>query len=283
MKPRIYVIVGPTASGKSAYAVELARKLNGEVISADSRQVYRGLDIGSGKITNTEMRGVPHHMLDVVDPKRVFTAHDYAQMAHPILADIIARGKAPIICGGTGFYIDALLGRTSLPDVPPDSKLRARLAKKSPAQLFAMLEKKDERRAASIDRHNSVRLIRALEIVAALGSVPPMSRFHLDTPVEWIGIERSDDELRTRIHARLVQRMKTGMLAEVRRLHERGLSYKRMEELGLEYRYLARYLRGTLSKKAMLTELEHEIWQYAKRQRTYWRKNSDAVWNKLTE
>ena len=277
-RARIYVVVGPTASGKSAYAVELARKVGGEVISADSRQVYRGLDIGSGKITKKEMRGVPHHMLDVASPKKVFTAHDFLSHARPILQDIIARGKVPIICGGTGFYIDALLGRVTLPDVPPDDKLRARLRTRSAAQLFALLSKKDPRRASEIDRHNPVRLIRALEIAHALGASPPMSRFHLDMDVEWIGLKPTDDVRKKKIHTRLLSRMKTGMIAEAKRLHARGLSYKRMEELGLEYRYLARYLRGTIAKDAMLAGLETEIRQYAKRQMTYWRRNPAIRW-----
>jgi tRNA dimethylallyltransferase len=287
MLPRIYVIVGPTASGKSAYAVELGKKIGGEVISADSRQVYRGLDIGSGKITKKEMRGVPHYMLDVVDPRRTFTAHDYARMARPILEDIQARKKVPIICGGTGFYIDTLLGRITLPDVPPNSNLRARLAKKSVPELFALLQEKDPRRAATIDPENPVRLIRALEIADALGAVPQtelsVSGHESEGGVRWIGILRSEAELRERIHARLLTRMKSGMVAEAKRLHERGLSYKRMEELGLEYRYLSRYLRGTMTKEAMLAELERAIFLYARRQMTYWRRNTAVVWKKLTD
>lgn len=253
------------------------------MISADSRQVYRGLDIGSGKITKREMSGIPHHMLDVADPRKAFTAHDFARMARPVLEDIIARGKTPIICGGTGFYIDALLGRASLPDVPPDPKLRARLAKKPVPALFAMLKRKDPRRAASIDPHNPVRLIRALEIVQAIGEVPSVDARQMSYDTEWIGIARDEDTLRRRIRSRLLARMKAGMVAEAKRLHARGLSYKRMEELGLEYRYLARYLRGALTRKAMLTELENEIWHYAKRQMTYWRRNHAVAWKKLTE
>ena len=282
---KIIVVVGPTASGKSTYAVDLARRLGGEVISADSRQVYRGLDIGSGKITKREMRGVPHHMLDVVDPKKTFTAHDYVRLAKPILDDILARGKTAIICGGTGFYIDALLGRISLPDAPRNEKLRTRLAKKSAPELYRLLARKDPRRAASIDRHNPVRLIRALEIAATLGHVPPSTQAtarHITDYVEWIGIERTQDELRSRIHARLLARMRSGMLAEAKRLHARGLSYRRMEELGLEYRYLARLLRGTVTKAQFLQELEAEILRYAKRQRTYWRRHKLIRWLELT-
>ncbi len=276
-KPRILVIIGPTASGKSALAVELARVLNGEVISADSRQVYRGLDIGSGKITKREMKGVAHHLLDVVHPKKVYTANDFLLDARAAIEDINSRGKIPLICGGTGFYIDALVGRVALPNVPPHPKLRARLAKKSAVELYALLLEKDPRRAKHIDPHNPVRLIRALEIVQTLGAVPTPLR-SLPYRVVWIGITRNDAELRTRIHTRLLQRMKSGMVKEARDLHARGLSYKRMEQLGLEYRYLALFLQKKLTKKDMLEQLEHKIWDYAQRQMRYWKRNTAITW-----
>jgi tRNA dimethylallyltransferase len=267
---KVYVVIGPTASGKSDRAVEIALAENGEVISADSRQVYRGLNIGSGKITRREMRGVPHHMLDVASPKKVFTAHDFAQMARPIVEDILARGKTPIICGGTGFYIDALLGRVTLPNVPANLKLRATLRKKTAPQLFAQLSKLDSRRAREIDRHNPVRLIRAIEIAKALGKVPKNKPKPFPHEIIWVRMQPDKATLHERIHRRLLARMKIGMLAEVKKLHARGLSYKRMEALGLEYRHLARYLQKKVSKKQMLEELENDIVHYAKRQETYW-------------
>ncbi len=273
----IIVIVGPTASGKSALAVKMAKKVGGEVISADSRQVYKGLDIGTGKITKREMRGVRHHLLDVCSPKKVFTAHDFVLLGRAAIADIHARGKVPIVCGGTGFYIDALVGRTTLAETPRSDALRARLYHKTAAQLFALLAKKDSRRAAQMDtpseRNNKARLMRALEIAYQKKSATNASLPHYH--IEWIGIDWPDGILKKRIHSRLLLRMKAGMVAEARRLHERGLSWKRMEELGLEYRYLARYLRGNLSKREMLAQLEREIWQYAKRQRTWWRRNPE--------
>ncbi len=277
-RQRIVVIVGPTASGKSAYAVRLAKKVRGEVISADSRQVYKGLDIGTGKITKKEMSGVPHHLLDVCSPKKVFSAHNYVEMARPILEDILARGKTPIICGGTGFYIDALLDRVTLPNVSPNEKLRSTLRRKSTEQLFRMVRNMDPVRAATIDRHNPVRLIRAIEIATKLGSVPQQQRSHFDHQIEWIGINPSDSVLRKKIHARLLSRMKQGMVAEAKRLHAQGLSYKRMTELGLEYRHLALLLKGEVDRITMLSKLERDIWHYVKRQRTYWRRNPDIRW-----
>jgi tRNA dimethylallyltransferase len=279
-KEKVVVVVGPTASGKSSYAVKLARKIGGEVISADSRQVYTGLDIGTGKITAAEMRGVPHHLLDVVSPKKVFTAQDFVERGRAAIEDIVKRGKTPIICGGTGFYIDALLGRVPLPNVPPDHKLRERLATKSAPQLFAMLQKLDRRRAKNIDRHNPVRLIRAIEIAKKLGKVPVAKPQSLPYAVEWIGLNPGEKKLRANIHKRLHARMKAGMVREARKLHNSGLSWKRMQELGLEYRYLALYLQKKISKDAMLTQLENRIYDYSRRQKMYWKRNPDIRWRK---
>ena len=278
MPPRIIVIVGPTASGKSAYAVKLAKKVGGEVISADSRQVYKGLDIGTGKITKKEMQGIPHHLLDVASPKRVYTVNTFVIDGRKAIADILARGKVPIVCGGSGFYIDALLGRIAVPRVAPNPTLRRTLEKKSTTQLFAMLKKLDPRRARDIDAKNPVRLIRAIEIAHALGHVPRSNPEPLPYAVEWIGIQIPDDTLRARIKKRLHTRMKAGMLSEARRLHRAGLSYKRMHALGLEYRYLALLMQNKLLKSAILSQLENDIWQYAKRQKTYWRRNTEIVW-----
>ncbi len=278
MKQKIIVIVGPTSSGKTAYSIELAKKIGGEVISADSRQVYKGLDIGTGKVTKKEMRGIPHHLLDVSSPKKVFTAHDFVKVGRRAIEDILARGKTPIICGGTGFYIDVLVGRITLPEVPIDIDLRARLEKKSAAELFIELKRLDAVRARNIDRHNPVRLVRAIEIARALGKVPSLPRPSLGMRMEWIGLKPDDEVLKKKIHDRLIARIKSGMIAEARKLHKAGLSYRRMEALGLEYRFLARFLQNNISKKEMLLELEKEIWQYARRQMTYWRKNTEIRW-----
>lgn len=280
-KPKIYVVVGPTASGKSAYAVKLARKVGGEVISADSRQVYRGLDIGTGKITKREMQGVPHHMLDIASPKKVFSAYDFVTMARPLMEKILKEGKSVIVCGGTGFYIDALLGRITLPNVEPNRELRRELEGKTAPQLFAMLKKLDPRRAREIDRHNPVRLVRAIEIAKALGKVPKAKKAKSPLPdyeVLWTGMKIAEITLREKIHARLLFRMKNGMVREARVLHGKGVSWKRMEQLGLEYRYLARFLQGKISKQAMLEELENRIVDYARRQRMYWKRNAEITW-----
>jgi tRNA dimethylallyltransferase len=279
---KVLVIVGPTASGKSALAVELARHFNGEIISADSRQVYRELNIGTGKITKREMRGIPHHLLDVVGPKQTFTAAEFIARGRTAISDIAQRGKLPIICGGTGFYIDALLGTVTLPNVPPNQALRAQLAAQSAAALFAKLRTLDPKRAQTIDPHNPVRLIRAIEIATALGAVPSKPSSELYDTL-WIGIEWRPKKLHQRIHHRLLARMKNGMVAEAKHLHAGGLSYKRMRELGLEYRFLADYLQGQLDKETMLVRLETAIRQYAKRQFTYWKRNRSIHWISATK
>ena len=280
MKPKVLVILGPTSSGKSALAVELAGKFDGEVISADSRQVYRGLNIGTGKISKREMKGVPHHLLDEVSPHRIFTADDFVNRARTAVRDVLKRGKLPIVAGGTGFYIDALVGRITLPDVPPNKELRVRLEKKSAAELYALLKKKDPRRAEAIEPHHKRRLIRALEIAAALGSIPMMEIRSPSFDVLWIGIAPPMKELEKKIAIRLFARIRQGMVAEAKRLHAHGLSYKRMEELGLEYRSLARFLQGIITRDQMTDELNRAIRKYAIRQMRYWKRNKDIRWFK---
>ena len=276
-RQKVIVIVGPTASGKSALAVEIARQFSGEVISADSRQVYKGLDIGTGKITKREMKKIPHYLLDVVHPKKIFTAYDFTRHARRACTNILQNGKVPIICGGTGFYIDVLLGRISLPDVSANMKLRAHLEKKSTSELYRMLKKLDPRRARVTDRHNPVRLVRALEIAKSDHKTTILTT-HTGYESFWIGLQPDAVTLRKKIHLRLLERMRAGMVQEAKRLHVSGLSWKRMEALGLEYRHLALYLQKKISKEAMLRELEARIWHYAKRQITYWKRNKDITW-----
>src|SRR3989344_8420044 len=271
-KPKVLVVCGPTAVGKSDIAVQLAKRFKGEVVSADSRQVYKGLHTVSGKICTREMRGVRHWLLDVANPKRKFSVTQYVTLAKRAIANILSRGKLPIVCGGTGFYIQALVEGIVLPDVQPNAKLRAKLAKKSARELLKMLRKLDPRRAKEIDKNNKRRVIRAIEIAKALGKVP---RVIAEAPYRalYIGITLPKEELHKRITVRLFARMKAGMVREVKRLHRQGISWKRMEELGLEYRYLARYLQGKLTRAETIRQLNTEIWHYAKRQMTWFKRN----------
>jgi tRNA dimethylallyltransferase len=290
-RKKILVVMGPTATGKSDLAVFLAKKFSGEIISADSRQVYTGLDIGTGKVPRDPKakskkfetrsylyRGIPHHLLDVVSPRRVFTVSQYKKLGEKALQDIWQQEKLPIICGGTGFYIQALVDGIVLPETPPNNKLRRTLEKKTAAELFAMLKKLDRRRAKEIDRKNPRRLIRAIEIAQTLGKVPKLTanpKEKFDTLL--IGIDLPDKILKERIKKRLLVRIRQGMIMEAKKLHRNELSWKRMEELGLEYRYLAQYLQGKITREQMIEQLEKQIWQYAKRQRT-WFKRDRRIW-----
>ncbi|MFC1802319.1 tRNA (adenosine(37)-N6)-dimethylallyltransferase MiaA [Patescibacteria group bacterium] len=282
-KNKVLVILGPTSSGKSDLAVDLAKEFDGEVISSDSRQVYKGMDIGTGKITEAEMKGIQHHLLDVVDPKEVFTVSDFKEMSDKVIEDIWYRGKLPIIAGGTGFYIQSVIDSVILPEVPPNERLREDLEKKSVEEVFEILKEKDFRRACEIDLKNKRRLIRAIEIAEHLGEVPLLSRNSNKYEVLQIGIKTDDKILKKKIHDRLLMRVEDGMLEEVERLHIEGVSWERMEDLGLEYRFVSRYLRGELSKEEMLEKLEVEIWHYAKRQKTWFNRDKRIEWVNLIE
>ncbi|OGF64486.1 tRNA (adenosine(37)-N6)-dimethylallyltransferase MiaA [Candidatus Giovannonibacteria bacterium RIFCSPHIGHO2_01_FULL_45_24] len=294
-KRKLIIIVGPNASGKSELGVKLAKKLNGEIISTDSRQVYKGLNVGSGKITKKEMRGVRHHCLSVANPKKVFTALDFKKCAEKAIATIYRSGKTPIIVGGAGFYIDAALGRVKLGGVPPNFKLRKRLSKKSALELLKILKKLDPKRAKTIEQKNPRRLIRAIEIAllkkkcrgvnfAGFASTQPRgplggreeSKINTAALV-WIGIRRPPEELKKRIRARLNKRL-PNIIREVKRLRRGGLSWKRLYDLGLEYRYVSLYLQKKLSKDEMVQKILTESWHYAKRQMTWFKRNKKIRW-----
>jgi len=277
LQGKIIVVVGPTASGKSDLAVLIAQQFGGEVVSADSRQVYRGMDIGTGKVTQNEMRGIPHHLLDVADPRRTYSVARYRRAAEKVINDILKRNKVPVIAGGTAFYIDAVVRGMELPDVKPNTRLRTQLSKKSVEELFETLVKLDPVRAENIDPQNPRRLIRAIEIAIALGKVPPIG----EEPkyiAHKIGINPPQELLHRRIHARLLKRMKRGMRLEVKRLHNIGVSWERLEAFGLEYRRLAEYLQKKITKEAAVELLERDIVQYAKRQMTWWKRDKEIHW-----
>ncbi|MFZ2303256.1 MAG: tRNA (adenosine(37)-N6)-dimethylallyltransferase MiaA [Minisyncoccia bacterium] len=282
-KEKIIAVVGPTASGKSALAVEIAKLVGGEVISSDSRQVYTGLDIGTDKVTKKEMSGVPHHLLNVSNPNQTMSVVQYERLATRAIQDILKRCKVPIVCGGTGFYIDAILTTASFPEVPPNAKLRNELDKLSSEKLFKKLQKLDPTRAKTIDANNPRRLIRAIEIATALGSVPARTEATERYDTLYIGLTLPKEKLGKRIHTRLLSRMKQGMVAEAKQLHKEGLSWKRMESLGLEYRFLAQFLQKKIPKPEMFELLEIAIRQYAKRQMVWFKRNKKIRWHKPME
>ncbi len=275
------VIVGPTASGKSALGVLLAKKLNGEIISADSRQVYKGLNLASGKITVSEMAGIPHHCLDLVSPKTVFSAENYAKCAKKAIKDIYKRGKTPIIAGGTGFYIDIALGRMETAGVAPDWKLRKILEKKTAETLFKILKRLAPARAKTVEHQNKRRLIRAIEIAKTKQvKSKPVSTIYRTNQILWVGVKIKPEELRKKINKRLEKRLKAGMINEIKKLREQGVSWKRLDDLGLEPRWISRYLRGQISKEEMVSKLQTAIWRYSRRQMTWFRRNKNIRWIK---
>lgn len=280
-KPKILVIVGPTASGKSALAVEFALRLNGEIISVDSRQVYRGLDIGSGKVTDVEMKGIPHHLLDIVDPNETYTGANFVQDANKEIFNILNQGKLPIITGGTFFYIELLKGISKSAPVAPNTQLRTELEKFSNDELFKKLQTLDSDRAINIDKHNRHRLIRSLEIIETLGKVPVVQITH--SPYNWltIGIDIEKELLHERIKARLEERLKHGMTEEVEGLLKKGITPERLISFGLEYRYLTEYLLGKVTYEQMSIEILNKSKQFAKRQLTWLKRDETIIWKKF--
>lgn len=269
----LLVIIGATGTGKSAFAVKLAKKLNGEVVSADSRQVYRGLDIGTGKLTKREREGVPHHLLDVTSLRRTYTAKQYGRDALRAIRDIWRRGKLPILCGGTGLYVRAVVDGVVFPEVPPNRKLRARFVQKSTEELFALLKKKDPRRARKIDRHNPRRLIRALEIIAAQGKVPAIREKPINAHVLIVGLRLPTQELERHTRARVRSWLRRGLRKEVARVPQ-----ERIAELGLVYRWGTRLVRKEITRSEFEDGLTRDLMKYAKRQETWFKRDQRILW-----
>lgn len=263
----IICVAGPTASGKSARAIALAKELGGEVISVDSRQIYRGLDIGTEKLSREEMEGVPHHLIDIRDASDTYSAADFARDADALITDIHARGAVPILAGGTHFYFETLI--FGLPDTEgPDPDYRARLETLPLDTLASMLKEKDPRRAETIDLQNGRRLIRALEIVKNHGHVPERGEREARYDVQWKIINPERDVLRERINARLSTAFERGLIEEVERVREE-VGDVRLNELGLEYRIIGEYLRGERDKDSLIPALESKLWHYARHQRAW--------------
>ena len=287
-KPKVIVILGTTATGKSDLAIKIAKKIKGlnqskglvartsqgevlgEIISADSRQVYKGLDIGTGKITQKEMNGIPHHLLDVVNPRKKFTVAEYQKKAIYAIAEIIKNDRVPIICGGTGFYIDAITKGVIFPEVTPNIKLRTILEKKSSKELFELLLKLDKNRARDIknknELNNKVRLVRSIEIAKALGKVPKIKQQEPKYKFIKIGLYLPTSILEKKIEKRVKKMFKDGLLNEIRKLKKSGISQKRLIEFGFEY------------NNPTIESVISQSLKYAKRQITWFKRDSDITW-----
>lgn len=267
--------MGPTASGKSSRAVAEALKRNGEIISVDSRQVYRGLDIGTEKITREEMRGVSHHLIDIRDPGENYSAGEFVADATRLITEIAGRGKLPILAGGTHFYFNALLhGLPTGADANP--ALREELEKLPTEELQAQVAELDPRRAAELDPMNRRRLIRALEIIEAKGEVPARTQSVPAYATEWIVIDPPKEELCARIDARLKSALARGLIDEVRRVRD-AVGDTRLNELGLEYKIVGEFLRNERTEESLLPTLSAKLWQYARRQKAWLRKLHDEA------
>lgn len=269
----LIAVVGPTATGKTAMAVELARRFNGEIVSMDSRQVYRGMDIGTGKDMAEYREGgnpVPVHLVDVVEPGEPYDLCKYLADARRALVDIHRRRRLPILCGGTPLYLAALLDGYALEGSPPDEALRRELEGKPPRELLQILQREaSPELLARTDLSQTRRIIRAIEIARSGNAPPPpppLSNAILLAP------KFTREQVRERIRIRLDARLGEGLVEEVQGLLDRGLPPERLEWFGLEYRYVGRFLAGLLTYEEMHDQLLQQIRRFAKRQDTWFRK-----------
>jgi tRNA dimethylallyltransferase len=275
MAKNLVVILGPTASGKTEVAARLAWDLHGEIISADSRQVYRGMDIGTGKDLNQYIinaKKIPYHMIDLIDPRCEFNLFEFQKMFYKIFSQIRNKGNLPVLVGGTGLYLQAVLSGYKMPPAPPEPELRKDLDQKSIEELKEIFFAFKSHLHNKTDLEDKQRLIRAIEIERArnVKNSEQEESPEIDAAIFGISWERS--VLRQRITSRLEERLKHGMIEEVKRLHAAGLSWRRLDSFGLEYRYISQYLQNLISFDEMKNKLNTAIHQFAKRQETWFRR-----------
>ena len=272
-------LVGPTASGKSEVGVELARLLGGEIVSADSMQVYRGMDLGTAKPTAEERQGVPHHLLDALDPRERCDAALFRQMALGAARGIAARGRLPIVVGGTGLYVRAL-ARGLCEGPARDEALRARLEALPSGELWARLAKSDPASAARMADRNRRRMVRALEFLELTGRPISAAQTQWDAPPTpaMFGLSRERDDLRRRCDARVERMFARGFVDEVRALAADGLASAPTAAKAIGYAEVLRHLAGDLPTEGLATAVQRRTWQYARRQLTWFRKETGVAW-----
>ena len=273
--PKVVAVVGTNASGKSALGIALAKKYDAEIISADSRQVFRGLDLGSGKVTPEETQGVPHHLIDVREPNEFFSMADFQRMAYQAIDDIRGRGRLPMIVGGTGLYVESVLDGYLLSDKEPDLAYRAELEKLTTPQLYDMLlELKPD---VQVEKNNRNRVMRIIERIHDGDDATPGKQARFESLR--LGVSWPREVLGRRIDERLERRLEQGMIEEVQRLMDEGATTEFLLGLGLEYRFITQYLIGEIpDRQVMLDKLAIAIKQFAKRQMTWFRRNPEIVW-----
>lgn len=275
---KVIAVVGPTASGKTLYSIELAHKIDGEIISADSRLVYRGFDIGTAKPSQKERGKIPHYMIDIVEPEVDYSAGLYVAQAKKLIKEIHSRGKIPIVTGGTGLYINILLMNYDLPKVEPDYELRKQL--KNTENLYELLASLDSETAENIDKNDRKKLIRAIEIIKTTGKTLSQVRGKnkSEFDVEWIGLNYPREILYDRINQRVDLMIEEGLIEETKKLLEKhGRINNILYTIG--YQEITAYLDGLLTLKEAVDKLKQNTRRYAKRQLTWFRKNSDIKWN----
>ncbi len=280
-KPPLIVVLGPTASGKSSLGITLAQRFSGEIVSADSRQVYRHLDIGTAKVSLEEQLLVPHFLLDVVELDAMYTVSQFQHDAIVAIDAILLRSHLPFLVGGSPHYIQSVVDNLDIPQVPPQPELRAELEQRPLSDLLRELEERDPKSFASIDRNNPRRVIRALEVCVVTGK-PFSEQRGLAHPLYrslLLGIQWPREVLYRRIDARVDERMQQGMVQEVCDLLAAGVPHERLEALGLEYRFIARWLRGEYESEAYMVEhLKYAIHDFTRRQLTWFRHDKRIIW-----
>jgi tRNA dimethylallyltransferase len=274
----VIFITGATASGKSEIAIWLALKINGEIINADSRQVYKYLNIGSGKISEKEKKIVKHYLLDIAHPKRNYSLGKWLKDVDEVIKKIYRKNKIPIICGGTILYLKALKEGWVLPNVKPNYKLRKELEKFSADKLYKILLKLDPERAKTIQKENKRRLIRAIEIATFLGKVPSLKKepkYEILVVAPYVDFKR----LERKIYKRLIKRVK-GIIQEIKKLRKLGISFKRIISFGLEYRWFGKYVKGEIDLKTAIEKCYKDIRRFAKKQINELKKLNYVYWFK---
>jgi len=281
-KPAIIAIVGPTASGKTSLSIELAKEINGEIVSADSRQIYKYMDIGTDKIHESNMQGIKHHLIDVVDPSEEFTLADYKRMATKAINEIHRKKKIPILCGGTGLYLNAIIQNYQVPPVPPQYDLRQKLARyyeEHGAQaLHKLLEERDPAAAKQIHPNNVTYVVRALEINLAGNQVKRNQAGGAEFSVYTIGIDWPRETLYERINGRVDELMGSGLLNEVKTLLMRGYNEKMSSMSSLGYLELIEFLKGDVTLDQAVENIKKNTRNYCKRQLTWFRRYKDIQW-----
>ena len=280
-KRPLIVVLGPTASGKSSLGITLAQHFSGEIVSADSRQVYRSLDIGTAKVSLEEQALIPHFLLDVLELDAMYTVSQFQHDALAAIDAILSHSHIPFLVGGSPHYIQAVVDNLNIPQVPPQPELRAELEQRPLSDLLRELEQRDPASFAIIDRNNPRRVIRALEVCIVTGK-PFSEQRGIAHPLYrslLLGIQWPREVLYQRIDARVDERMQQGMVQEVRHLLAAGVPHERLEALGLEYRFIARWLRGEYESEAQMVErLKYAIHDFTRRQLTWFRRDKRIVW-----